>query len=96
MKILLIVVDADHATDVERLLDASKVTGYSRFPDVLGKGTTGRKLGSRAFPGSSAVFFVALPDGTCAALCDELEGLRTAAGPEEGLRAFLFDADQVL
>jgi hypothetical protein len=96
MKVLLIFVDADHARDVEQLLDASALPGYTRFPDVLGKGETGRKLGSRAFPGSSALFFVALPDGRCAGLCDALEALRTARGPEEGLRAFVVEADQVL
>jgi hypothetical protein len=96
MKILLIFVDADHAADVEGLLDASDVPGYSRFPDILGKGVSGRKLGSRAFPGSSALFFVALPEGTCAGLCDDLERLRAAKGPEEGLRAFVLEADEVV
>jgi len=96
MKLLLIFVDADHAADVERLLDASGASGYSQFPNVWGKGTTGRKLGSRAFPGSSTLFFVALPDGTCAGLCDELEALRTTKGPEEGLRVFMVDAREVV
>lgn len=96
MKLLLIFVDADHAADVERLLDRTAVPGYSQFPNVLGKGATGRKLGSRAFPGSSSLFFVALPDGTCGGLCDALEALRTDKGPEEGLRAFLLDAQQVV
>jgi hypothetical protein len=96
MKLLLIFVDADHAADVERLLERRGVSGYSEFPTVLGKGATGRKLGSRAFPGSSTLFFVALPDGTCAGLCDELEALRAATGPEEGLRAFVLEAAEVL
>lgn len=96
MRLLLIFVDADHAADVERLLDESGVPGYSQFPTVLGKGATGRKLGSRAFPGSSTLFFVALPDGRCARLCDQLEALRSEKGPEEGLRAFMLDAGQVL
>jgi hypothetical protein len=96
MRILLIFVDADHANDVERLLDKRGVPGYSRFPEVLGRGATGRKLGSRAFPGASELFFVALPDGKCAGLCQELEALRTAKGPEEGLRAYVLEADQVV
>jgi hypothetical protein len=96
MRILLIFVDADHAADVERLLDEKGVPGYSRFPEVLGRGATGRKLGSRAFPGASQLFFVALPDGSCAGLCTELERLRSAKGPEEGLRAYVMAADQVV
>ena len=96
MKLLLIFVDADHADDVERLLDAADVPGYSEFPDVLGKGKTGRKLGNRAFPGSSTLYFVALPDGRCHGLCDELKKLRDAKGPEEGLKAYILDTMEVL
>ena len=96
MKLMLIFVDADHAADVERLLETSDVPGYSEFPGVLGKGATGRKFGSRAFPGSSTLYFVALKDGTCGGLCDRLEALRTEKGPEEGLRVYLMDAKEVV
>lgn len=96
MKLLLILVDADHADDVERLLNASDVPGYSEFPNVLGKGRTGRKFGNRAFPGSSTLYFVALPDGECHGLCSELQRLREAKGPEEGLRAYILDTMEVV
>ncbi|MDH3289665.1 MAG: hypothetical protein OEO20_05230 [Gemmatimonadota bacterium] len=96
MKLLLIFVDSDHARDVERLLDTHGVHGYSTFPNVLGKGQTGRKLGTRAFPGSSSLYFVALLDGDCRGLCDELRTLRDEKGPEEGLKAYTLDTMEVL
>lgn len=96
MKLLLIMVDADRAADVERLLEASHVPGYTEVPNALGKGRSGRKLGNRAFPGSSALYFVGLPDGECHGLCDELRRLRDAKGPEEGLKAYVFDTMEVL
>jgi hypothetical protein len=96
MKLMLIFVDADRAADVERLLDASDVPGYSEFPGVLGKGATGRKFGSRAFPGSSTLYFVALREGTRAGLSERLEALRTERGPEEGLRVYVLEAMEVL
>ena len=96
MKLLLIFVDSDHAEDVERLLDESDVPGYSEFPHLRGKGESGRKLGTRAFPGSSTLYFVALPDGTCKGLCDELKNLQTKKGPEEGLKAYMLDTMEVL
>ena len=96
MKILLILVDADRAADVERLLESSEVPGYSEFPGVLGRGATGKKLGSRAFPGSSTLYLVALKDGACGGLCDRLEAVRAVKGPEEGLRVYLLDAQEVL
>ena len=96
MKLLLIMVDAARAADVERLLEASQVPGYTEVPNALGKGRTGRKLGNRAFPGSSALYFVGLPDGECHGLCDELRRLRDEKGPEEGLKAYVFDTTEVL
>ncbi len=96
MKLLLIFVDTDHARDVERILDESDVPGYSEFPTVLGKGATGRKLGSRAFPGSSSLYFVVLPEGDCGGLCDRLKELQHARGPEEGLKAYVMDTMEVL
>jgi hypothetical protein len=97
MKLMLIFVDADRAADVERLLDASDVPGYSEFPGVLGKGATGRKFGNRAFPGSSTLYFVALlGEGACGGLCDRLEALRTERGPEEGLRVYVLEATEVI
>jgi len=96
MKLLLVFVDADHADDVERLLEQADVPGFSEFPNVLGKGKTGRKLGNRAFPGSSTLYFVALPDGECHGLCTELRKLRDTKGPEEGLKAYILDTMEVM
>ena len=96
MKLLLIVVDSDHATDVEGVLEASHVPGYTEVPNALGKGHTGRKLGTRAFPGSSAMYFAALPDGECRSLCDELRRLKESKGPDEGLKAYVFETMEVV
>jgi hypothetical protein len=96
MKLLLIFVDADHARDVEQLLETSNLPGWSEFPTVLGKGATGRKLGNRAFPGSSTLYFVGLPEGECKGLCDGLKILRGTKGPEEGLKAYILDTMEVL
>jgi len=96
MKLLLILVDGDHADDVARVLDESNMPGYTEFPNVLGKGRTGRKLGNRAFPGSSTMYFVVLPEGDCAGLCDRLHALQATKGPEEGLKAYILDTTEVL
>ena len=96
MKVLLIFVDAHHAADVQQLLEASDLSGYSEFPNVLGKGRTGIKRGNRAFPGTSTLYFVALPEGECAGLCDDLHKLRGSKGPEEGLKAYILDTTEAL
>ena len=96
MRLLLIFVDADHAEDVERILDNHGVQGYSQFPHVLGKGETGRKLGTRAFPGSSTLYFVAIDDDDCETLCAQFKALQAQTGPEEGLRAYTLETMEVL
>ena len=96
MKLLLILVDSNHQKDVERVLDEHQVPGYSELPNVLGKGETGRKLGNRAFPGSSTLYFTAIGGDTCQTLCADLKALRERAGREEGLKVFTLDAEMVI
>ena len=96
MKLLLIFVDADHAADVADVLDRHDITGYSEIPQILGKGVTGRKLGTRAFPGSSTLYFAAVPVGAAAALVEALRALRAARGPEEGLKVYTLDTTELL
>lgn len=96
MKMLMIFVDADHADDVADLLDRHHVAGYSRFPNVLGKGVTGTKLGTRAFPGSSTLYVAAVPTPVADGVTDDLNTLRASHGPEEGLKAYALDATEIL
>ena len=96
MKLLLIVVDSNHRDDVEKILEAKAVSGYSEVPTVLGKGMTGKKMGSRAFPGSSTLYFTAIMPDQCESLCGAFKALRDEAGREEGLRVFSLDAEMVL
>ena len=96
MRLLLIVVDSNHREDVEDILDEQAIAGYYEVPTVLGKGATGRKQGSRAFPGSSSLFFTAINPNQCESVCGALKALRDEAGREEGLRVFALDTEIVL
>jgi len=96
MKLLMIVVDANHKDDVEKILEDHQVPGFTELTNVLGKGQTGRKAGSRAFPGSSTLYFTAVDDTICKTLCTELKDLNERAGKEEGLFAFALQAETVI
>ena len=96
MRLLMILVDSNHQEDVEKILDAHDVPGYTEVPNVLGKGVSGRKFGSRAFPGSNTLYFTAVDGNICQTLCAELKALDERSGPEEGLSAFMLDADKVV
>ncbi|HEX9730101.1 MAG TPA: hypothetical protein VGA37_16515 [Gemmatimonadales bacterium] len=96
MKLFLIIVDGDHAADVQRLLDECERTGYSEIPTVLGKGATGRKLGTRAFPGSSTLYFAAVDSDCAARLPEALRRLRDQGGRDEGLKVYALDTTEVV
>jgi nitrogen regulatory protein PII len=95
MKMALMIVDAAQADDVKEMLRTCDVPGYSEIPNVLGMGTTGHKLGSRAFPGSSTLFMVALEQHCVDMLAEKLAALRETSGSTEGLKAFSFDIQEL-
>ena len=97
MKLVMILVDAERAPDIERVLDARGLPGYTEIPKVLGKGPeTGLKLGTRAFPGATALYFTVLPAAQAAGLREDLRRLRATRGPSEGLRVFTLDTEELL
>jgi hypothetical protein len=95
MKLLMIIVDAGRGHDVEAILDCEHVDGYTELPAVLGRGEHGRKEGTRAFPGTSAMYLAAIPPEKVDAIADDLRALRDAH-PEHGLHAYGFDMTPLL
>jgi hypothetical protein len=93
---MIIFVDASRADDVREILEACDPLGYSEVQGVLGKGDTGRKLGSRAFPGSSTCFMAAMNDQCAADLTRRLKALRDAQGSEEGLKLYSVGAEELI
>lgn len=96
MKLLMIVVDSNHKEDVEKILEEHDVPGFTQLSNVLGKGQTGRKSGSRAFPGSSTLYFTAVDGDICETLCEDLRDLNDRAGKEQGLFAFALEAETII
>jgi len=56
MKMLMLVYSGPNSRRVTSLLDRHGATGYTEFRGVHGAGTTGRREGTRAWPGESALF----------------------------------------
>lgn len=59
-RMMVIVVDADVRGEVEVLLRKAGAHGYTELGPAVGWGDTGPRLGSGAFPGTSAVLFTVL------------------------------------
>ncbi len=62
MKLLMIIVDSSCKEELEVLLNRNHVIGYTEIPQVHGVGASGVRMGSRAFPRTSSLFFTVVPD----------------------------------
>ncbi len=96
MKLVMIIADTAYAEQVELLLEDCGAPGFSEIPNVLGKGTTGKKFGSRAFPGSSTMYLAALDEHCMAPLQEKLKILRDTHGPDGGLKAYNMSTEELL
>jgi hypothetical protein len=61
MKMLMLVYSGPTPQRVTQLLDRHGVAGYSELGNVHGAGATGRRAGTRAWPGDSSLFVTIVP-----------------------------------
>jgi hypothetical protein len=93
MKLLLIVYSGTQSRLVPDLLEAHNAGGYTQLMPAHGAGATGRREGTREWPGAADVYFSIVPaervDELTVALRDETtrlqpgERLHTAVLPTE-------------
>jgi nitrogen regulatory protein PII len=93
MKLLMIIVDESKKEELEVLLNRVGVAGYTEIPRVFGVGSTGPKLGSRAFPKTSAVIFSMLEEETLEKLVAVLRDFCRECG--EKLKMVYWDVHEV-
>ncbi|MFZ5803972.1 MAG: PG0541 family transporter-associated protein [Acidobacteriota bacterium] len=93
MKFLMIIVDESKKEELEVLLNRVGVVGYTEIPRVVGVGTTGPRLGSRAFPKTSALIFTVLSEATLETLLATLREFCQECG--EKLKLVSWDVNEV-
>ena len=92
-KLLMLVVEESRKEEVEVFLDHAGVLGYTEIPRALGHGTTEPRLGSRAFPKTSAIIFTVLDDD---ALTRIVDGIRAYCGEcGERLKMLAWDVQDI-
>lgn len=69
---------------ISSVLDDHHAGGYTTFPGAHGAGATGRREGSRAWPGESTMFVSVIPTDAVARISDSLRAV--AAGLPAGER----------
>jgi hypothetical protein len=75
MKMLVLIYSGPAPQRISSLLDRHHAGGYTEFRNAHGSGATGRREGTRAWPGESTLFVSVLPaehtDSLIGALRDE-------------------------
>jgi hypothetical protein len=94
VKMLMLVVDGEKKEQLEVLLSRAGVDGYTEIPGAFGMGRTGLKLGSGAFPKTSAVIFSIVPDGVIAELTATIRAYCADCG--ERLKMVAWEVEEVL
>jgi hypothetical protein len=93
MKMVMLVVDGTRKEELEVVLEGAGVAGYTELSRAAGRGTTGPRLGSRAFPRTSAVVFTVL---SAEALVDLRATLRSfCADCGERLKMIAWDVEDI-
>ena len=82
MKMLMVVYSGPAPHRISSLLDAHRAGGYTEFRNAHGAGSSGRRDGSRAWPGESTLWVSVVPEAQSEELVNSLrdEVPRLAAG----------------
>lgn len=96
MKLLMIITDTALDEEVRTVLNSEGLSGYSEIPDVLGVGTTGKRRGSRAFPGANNMYFTVASPSQVDRIVTTLRSVSAEHEPQDTIRAFTIDANQEL
>ena len=94
MKLLMLIVDEEKKEELEVFLNRAGVLGYTELPRAVGLGTTGPRLGSRAFPRTSAVIFTVLAEEALDQVVAEVKSYCRDCG--ERLRMVVWSVEEVL
>jgi hypothetical protein len=94
MKLLMLIVDEARKEELEVFLHRAGVTGHTEIPGAFGVGSTGQRLGSRAYPKTSAVIFTIVEPEVVSRLVQQIREYCEDCG--ERLKAIVWDVEQVL
>jgi hypothetical protein len=93
VKLLLVIVEESHKEELETILQKVGAAGYTEIPHALGVGMTGPRMGSRAFPKTSAVIFSALEEGVLERLREEVHAYCKDCG--ERIKMIAWNAEEI-
>lgn len=93
MKMLMIIIDESKREELEVFLSRSGVTGYTELGATAGVGASAPRLGSSAYPKTSAVVFSVVDEEALLALRQRLDAFCESCGEE--LKMVAWDVDRL-
>jgi hypothetical protein len=96
MKLLMIIGPAERREELAALVEKHGVRAFTELPEVIGEGMTGKRFGSRVWPGQSTLMFTVAADDKVTELVAALRECRKTFFPDEGLKAFVLPAEEAL
>lgn len=91
---VMLVVDNARKEELEVVLEGAGIAGFTELSRASGLGQTGPRLGSRAFPRTSAVIFSIVGDDALAGLATKLRNFCADCG--ERLRMVAWDVEELI
>jgi hypothetical protein len=85
MKLLMIIYSGPTPGRITSLFETHHVDGWTELDHAHGAGASGRREGTRAWPGESSLFFSAVDDRRCGELRAALLAERDRLGESERL-----------
>lgn len=96
MKMIMIICPDARRDEIRTLIGQHAVHGYSELKQVTGEGRTGRREGTRLWPGQSSLIFTVLAPEKSEELLDALRTCSRELYPGEGLRAFVLPVEEAI
>jgi hypothetical protein len=94
MKLLMLIVAEEKKEELEVFLSRAGAVAYTEIPRAIGMGATGPRLGSGAFPKTSAVIFSVIEPAALETLARDIKAYCAECG--ERVRAFAWDVESIL
>jgi len=95
MRLMMVLTPSDCLSDVQTLLDEYDIHAYTEIPNVLGTGESGRKMGTRAFPGTTSMILAIVSKEEGERLVAAVKGYGEECNCCHELRIFALPAERV-
>jgi nitrogen regulatory protein PII len=96
MKLLMVICPENRRDQITAVMGKHGVHSFTELPQVLGEGVTGKRLGTRVWPGQSVLVFTVVSDDKKDEIVADLKECQKSLFPGEGMKAFVLPAEEAL